>query len=81
MESDCCEFFFGAPTTLKSYGIQQNRIEVSFEKFQFIKSLKIGRCNVSVKRILVCNVIEKLAEHGIHRLPGSYTNDIIDQLP
>ena len=27
-----------------------------------------------MKRILVCNVAEKIAEHGIHCLPFSYTN-------
>ena len=36
---------------------------------------------VTVERISVCNVIEKLIEHGIHCLPCSYTNDVIYLLP
>ena len=35
----------------------------------------------SVGRISVCNVTEHSAEHGIHCLPCSYTNDVINMLP
>ena len=35
----------------------------------------------AIERISVCNVIEKLAEHGIHYLPCSDTTDVIDLLP
>ena len=31
-----------------------------------------------VERISGCNVIEKLAEHGIQSLPNSYSSDVID---
>ena len=31
-----------------------------------------------VERISVCNVIEKLAKHGIQFLPNSYSSDVID---
>ena len=34
----------------------------------------------SVERISVCKVIEKMEEQGIHCLPCSYTNDVIDLL-
>ena len=37
--------------------------------------------SVSVKRISVCNAMEILAEHGIHCLTCSYTNDVIDMVP
>ena len=40
----------------------------------------LRKSEVSVERISVCIVIEKLMEHGIHCLPCSYTNDIIDLL-
>ena len=35
---------------------------------------------VSVERLSVYNVIEKLTEHSTHRLPCCYTNDVIDML-
>ena len=38
------------------------------------------KSEVSIKIISVCNVVENLAEHGIHCLPCSYTNDAIDML-
>ena len=37
----------------------------------------LRKFEVSVERISVCNVIEKLMEHGIHCLPCFYTRDII----
>ena len=33
---------------------------------------------VYVKKKTVSSVTEKLVEHGIHCLPCSYTNDVID---
>ena len=38
------------------------------------------KSEVSVKRISVCNVTEKLMEYGIHCLPCSYTYEVIDLL-
>ena len=43
--------------------------------------LCLRKSEVTVERNSVCNVIEKLMEHGIHCLPCSYTNDVIDLLP
>ena len=40
----------------------------------------LRKSEVSDERFSVCNVIEKLMEHGIHCLPCSYTNDAIDML-
>ena len=45
------------------------------------KAICLRKCEVSVERISVCNVIGNLAEHGIHCLPCSCTNDVIDVLP
>ena len=44
------------------------------------KIICLRKFEVSGERISICNVIEKLAEHGIHCLPCSYTNDVIDML-
>ena len=41
----------------------------------------LRKSEVTIERISVCNVIEKLREHGIHCLPCSFANDIIDLLP
>ena len=41
----------------------------------------LRKSEVIVERISVCKVIENVAEHGIHCLPCSYTNGIIDMLP
>ena len=49
-----------------------------------LNDLRIITClrkyRVSVERISICNV-EKMAKHGIHCLPCSYTNDVINLLP
>ena len=49
-----------------------------------LNDLKITIClkksEVSVGRISVCNVIDKLMEHDIHCLPCFYTNDFIELL-
>ena len=50
-----------------------------------LNDLKIIICfiksDVTVERLSVCNVIEKLMEHDIHCVPCSYTNGVIDLLP
>ena len=38
----------------------------------------LRKSEVSVEILSVCNVIEKLKEHGIHCLPCFYTNDVLD---
>ena len=40
------------------------------------KIMCLRKSEVSVERISVCNIIENLAEYGIHCLPYSFTNDI-----
>ena len=45
------------------------------------KNICLRKSEVSVERISVCNFIENLEEHGIHCLPCSYTNDVINILP
>ena len=40
----------------------------------------LRKSEITVERISVCNVIEKLMEHGIYCLLCCYTNDIIDLL-
>ena len=49
-----------------------------------INSFRIIIClkesEVTVERISVCIIIENLIEHGIHCLPCSYANDVIDVL-
>ena len=60
-------------------------MQLSFQLDTELNDLKIMIClrssEVTVDRNSVCNVTEKLMEHGIHCLPCSYTNDIIDLLP
>ena len=50
-----------------------------------INAMRASNCwrksEVSLEIISVCNVIENLAEHGIHCLPCSYNNDVIDMSP
>ena len=40
----------------------------------------LRKSEVTVERISICNVNEKLMEHGIHYVPCSCINDIIDLL-
>ena len=42
----------------------------------FRKIICLRKSEVSVEIISVSNVIENLAEHGIHCLPCHYTNDV-----
>ena len=37
----------------------------------------LKKSDVTVERISVCNVTEKLMEHSIHCLPCSNTNDVV----
>ena len=48
---------------------------------KFRKIICLRKSEVSIERISVCNIIENLAEHGIHCLPCSYTNEITYMLP
>ena len=41
----------------------------------------LRQSEITVERNSVCNVTEKLMENGIHCLPCSYINDVIDMLP
>ena len=45
------------------------------------KIICLRKSEAYVERISVCNVIEILAEHDIHCLSCSNTNDVIDLLP
>ena len=38
----------------------------------------LRKSQVTVQRISVSNVNEKFMEHGVHCLPCSHTNDVID---
>ena len=38
----------------------------------------LRKSEVPVERISVCNLIENGVEHGIHCLPCSYTNEVIN---
>ena len=44
-------------------------------------SFVLRKTEVTVERISFCNVNKELIEHGVHCLPCSYTNDVIDLLP
>ena len=50
-------------------------------EFAMLCSLLRLSCRKTVERISVCSVTEKLMEHGIHCLPCTYANDVIDVLP
>ena len=41
----------------------------------------LRKSEATVERISFCNVIEKMMEHCIQRLPCSYINDLIDLCP
>ena len=43
--------------------------------------ISLRKSEVSVDRVAVCNVIEKLMNRGLYCLPSSYTNDVIDLFP
>ena len=54
---------------------------VDTELINLRKIICLSKFEVSIERISVCDVIEHLAEHGIHFLSCSYTNDVINMLP
>ena len=66
--------------SLKMYEFTINCFDIT-ELNDLRKIICLRNSEVTVERISVCNVIEKWMEHGIHCLPCSYTNDIIDMLP
>ena len=45
------------------------------------KIICVRKSEVSCERFSVFNVDKKVEEHGIHCLPCTYTNDIINPLP
>ena len=45
-----------------------------------MKVICLGKSEVFVERISVCNVTENFVEHGIHCLTFFCTNDIIEML-
>ena len=55
-----------------------NNTELKYSRITFFS---LRKSEVTVERISMCDVIEKLMEHGIHCLPCSYTNDVIYLLP
>ena len=60
-------------------------IKNNFYKTTELNDLRViiclRKCKVSVERISVCIVSKQSAEHGIHCLPCSETNDVIYLLP
>ena len=58
--------------------ITQNVLDTELNDLRIIICLR--KSEATVERISVCNVIENLAEHGIHCLPCSYSNNVIDLL-
>ena len=61
---------------------QENRLPLTtLNSMNQKKAICLRKSEVSVDRISVRNIIEYLAEHGMHCLPYSYTNDVIDMLP
>ena len=51
------------------------------ESNDFRISICLKQSEVYVEGILVCNVLEKLTEHGIYSLPCSNTYDVINMSP
>ena len=60
------------PSSLSRYNTELNDLR---------KVICLRKSYVFVERITVCNVIENLAEIGIHCLSSSCTNDVIKMLP
>ena len=57
------------------YCMNFSRISLIIREERGIQSFE-----VTVERISVCNVFEKLLEHGIHCLSCSYINDVLNIL-
>ena len=51
---------------------------INTELNDFRKIICLRKSECSVEKNSVCIVIENLAGHGIHCLPCSYTNDVIN---
>ena len=51
------------------------------ERNDLRKIICLRKSEVSVVRISVCYITENMVEHGIHCLPCSYINDVINMLP
>ena len=68
-------------------GLDKITLLCQFERKAELNELKLliviclRKSEVTVERISVCNVIEKLMKHGVHCLPCPYTNDVINMLP
>ena len=62
-----------SPTSNSFELIDRENTELNSQR----KIIRLRKSEVSVENS-VCNVIEKLVEHGIHCLTCSYTNDVID---
>ena len=60
---------------------QPAQLHIMYMKSNYRKVICLRKTGVSVvERISVCNVVDKLAGHGKHCLPFSYTNDVINML-
>ena len=83
LSSSYCSYLVARPAGLRMIQQLQQVFSNSVLNTEFI-DLRIVIClrksEVTVERISVCNVIEKLRELGKHPLLCSYTNDIIDLL-
>ena len=60
--------------------ITKNSIRHAKQLIDLRKIICLRKSEVSVERNSVCNVIENSAEHDIHCLSCSFTNDIINML-
>ena len=56
----------------------QSSLNAELNDLRIIVRLK--KSEVTVERVSVCVVIEKLMEHGRRCLPCSYANDVMDLL-
>ena len=65
----------------KQYVNMQCLVPYNTELNDLRKIICLRKPEVSVERISVSYVTENLAGHGIHCLPCSFNNDIINMLP
>ena len=70
----------GKPSVLSQQPLKWLLVRIEYTALSDCKNICLRKHKVSVKRISVCNVIENLTEHGIHCLPSSYNNDVINML-
>ena len=73
--------FQGRPFLGRFFAWVANRVMENTELNDLRIIICLKKSDVTVERISVCNVTEKLMEHSIHCLPCSNTNDVIDLLP